>query len=98
MKIDDSEVLQLLIPNLNLKNIVKESFLKDLEEKYGENVKIISLNIIIGDKEGDIKPEMIRVSHPSPILEEENKLLLDVKTPENIEMMFEIIKKHRNEG
>lgn len=95
---EGAEVVQLLISNFNLKNIMKEPFLKDMEEKYGENIRIVSLNIIVGDKEKDIKPEMIRVSHPTPQLEEENKLLLDVRNPENIDVMFEIIKKHQNEG
>ena len=94
MDMEGAEVLQLLIPNFNLKNIVSKSFLKDIQDKYDGNVKIVSLNIAIGEE----RSEIITLSHLTPHYEKENKLVLDTRNPENIDIMLKIIKKYQNEG
>lgn len=94
MELEGAEVLQILISDFNLKEILKESFVKDLEEQY-DNIKIIGLNIVVNDIHDEKLNEVITIKHPTPSNEEKNQLLLDVRTPENIPTMFEIIKNQK---
>ncbi|MCE7698222.1 MAG: hypothetical protein K8E24_005095 [Methanobacterium paludis] len=101
MKVEGTEVLQLLIPNFNLKDILKPSFLEDINEKHDGTVRIVGLNIALSNKDKTSekeKTELITLSHINPNYEKENKIVLDVRNPEKIDMMLEIIKKHQNEG
>jgi hypothetical protein len=94
MKVGDAEVLQLLIPNFNLRNIIKESFLDDIGEKTDVNIRVVGLNIVLGDDSADV----ITLTHLIPDFEKENKIVLDTRNPEHIDLMKEIIEKHQNEG
>lgn len=94
MELEGAEILQILIPDFNLKEILKESFVKDLEEKY-DDARIIGVNIVVNDINDKELNEVITIKHPTPSNEEKNQLLLDVRTPENIHTMFEIIKNQK---
>lgn len=94
MKVEGADVLQLLIPDFNLKDIIKESFLEDIKQKYDGSVRIVGLNMVLGD---DVA-EIVTLTHLIPNYEKENRLILDTRNPDHIDMMIDIIKKYQTEG
>lgn len=92
--IEGAEVLQLLVPNFNLKDVVKESFLEDIQKKYDGNIRVVALSMVFGEDSA----EVVTLTHLIPDYEKENKVVLDVRNPDHINMMMDIIKKYRNEG
>lgn len=93
MEIEGAKILQLLIPDFNLKDIIKEEFLEDLEAEYEGNVRVVGLNIVLGDS-GD----MATITHLLPEYEKENKIVVDVRNTEHLKILFDTIKKHSSEG
>lgn len=94
MNVEGAEVLQLLVPNFNLKNVLKKSFLDDLKAKYDGDIRVVGLNMVLGDDSA----EVITLTHLIPNYEKENKLVLDVRNPDHIDMMIDILKNYQNEG
>lgn len=83
--------LQVLVEGFNLREIIKEDFLDDLQKQFDSEIKMVNLIFSVNDDE---KRRLIALSHVRIGDEEKNMLVVDAPTSDNLNRTIEAIKNY----